>query len=66
MRNYPRHPRKGSRNKSGVVGVHYCKYKRIKQWRVLVQVNGKQTHAGYFPTKAIATDALEKAEDLAL
>ena len=47
-------------NTSGVVGVYWNK--PTKNWRVKIEVNGKQIHIGYFQYMPDAVKARQKAE----
>ncbi len=51
--------RVSTRNKSGVVGVHW--QKRYCNWRVIIGVKGKTIHIGYFHDFNDAVRAREKA-----
>lgn len=56
---------KNYRNKSGVNGVSFDKaHNSSRKWRLLMTIDGKQRHIGWFRTKADAITAREKANDL--
>jgi hypothetical protein len=48
-------------NKSGYLGVHW--HKRVKKWEVMIRIDGKKKHLGYFdlPELEKAFDAYQKA-----
>lgn len=55
-----RNRKAGINNKSGVLGVHWCK--KLKKWVANIKVNGKSKNLGSFISLTVAARVRRKAE----